>query len=717
MMMNFQRDRRFSLIATHLSILIACCVSGCGESQQDLFMKHAQRDRGTSTKDEAKAPKATPDAKAKPPTHQVVSKQSPKVVDTSVSVSPAVPLDTPSTATDDPSDTQSLEEIVGITPISRRKPETELTVAQRRRRAFENLQKINDALLAYQDKNQRYPRTYHQNAGGVPTLSWRVELLPYLGYEELYKRFDFDRAWNMQPNKDLLQFIPDEYVSPERFDEKTNFVLPASPPFIFGENRSISQSMIDDGPENTIMLLEINDAHAVNWTEPKDFLPKSTMQMSPYVGKLRVDGTFALWANGFPVLLEKSLNDQQLFRAMSYEKSDGLRARDIHRAITVEEFEEDPDLDDSLSDQDLQPQVAEAERVPVGADLPTMIDDVTIAREPVPSAVQLGEAQEKLRRIYSDQLAKATKPDQKGKLAAELIDTAAGMDADPAGAFVLQRAALRLAIEAADGDTLIDAIDQRVARFEVDSFRENLKWIQAFGEETASRDASTVDGDGMLKRALPVIYAGIRENEYMFASSVARIANRFAGNNREDQISRLLTRLRTQLGSAKREYEQSVDDLHRFRINPDDVAAGAAFGSFLCFIKGDWKTGLPLVAEGKGGDLVEVARMDLRGASRTTDQIAIADAWWELSRRGSGAYRQGAEDRAVMWYSQALGRLPASLDRIHVENRLKEADETDGRSPIALCVQLADELGVDLSQSLTSIAVKGGRAARHNEDD
>ncbi|WP_220498244.1 DUF1559 family PulG-like putative transporter [Stieleria mannarensis] len=710
---------RFHSIVTRLLIATACCMPGCGESQQDLFMKHAQRDRGGATQDEAKTPTARPDAPSTPAPRQVAAKPSPRVVETSVSVSPAAKTDkVPPVDAGEPPESKSLEEIVGIQPISQRKPETELTVAQRRRRAFDNLQKINAALLAYLDETRHYPRSYHQNAGGVPTLSWRVELLPYLGYEELYKRFDFDRAWNMPPNKDLLQFIPDEYVSPERFDDKTNFVLPTSAPFIFGDNRSTSQSMVEDGPENTIMLLEINDAHAVHWTEPKDFQPKSMMQMSPYLGKLRVDGTFALWANGFPVLLEKNLSDQQLFQAMTYDKSDALLARDIHRAITVEEVDVDPELSDSLPEQDMQAQTNENEPVPaaVEMEMPTLIEDVDIAREPVPSAVQISKAQEKLRRIYRDQLTEATKPDDKGKLAAELIETAAGLEADPAGAFVLQRAALRLAIEAAEGDTLIDAIDQRVARFEVDSFRENLKWIQEFGAATASRDASFVNGDAILRRAIPVIYAGIHENEYMLASSVARIANRFAGGARDSVVSRLLTRLRTQLGAAQREYEKSMDDLQQYRIDPSNTAAGASFGTFLCFIKGDWKTGLEMVAEGQG-DLAEVAKLDLRGAARAIDQVAIGDAWWELSQRGSGAYRQGAQDRAVLWYTQAMERLPESLDRIHVKNRLQEADQTDGRSPLALCVQLSQEIGVDLSSSLTSIAAKGGRVARRDDDD
>ncbi|MCA9137692.1 MAG: DUF1559 domain-containing protein [Planctomycetales bacterium] len=701
-------DSKYVLNVLYKSLLIglAVTVSGCGESQQDLFMKHAQRDRGDATKDAAAAPKPDPAPQDAAP-QNVPKAPSPQIArtDATPQESAAPTIEVPDHTVADPA---SLTEELGIKPIDQRKPEVELTVAQRRRRSFENLQKINDAIMMYVSVKGHYPARYRTASAGIPSLSWRVEILPYLGYKELYNKFDFSRAWNMQPNKDLLQFIPDEFVSPERFDVKTNYLVPASPGFMFGDNRPLAMSQIDDGPENTIMLVEVNDEHAVNWTEPKDFEPEQSNRMSPYLGKLRVDGTFALWASGFPVLLESGLRDQQLFQAMTYKMSDELSARDIHRAITVEEAEADPEIDGPMPEQVAD--VAEAGTpLPPGMEMTLEPIEEVIVREPIPSAIELTSAQDKLRQIFHDKLVEAKTAEDKSRLASEFIATAEGLDADPAGAYVLQRAALRLAIESSDSTVLIKAVDQRVARFEVDSFRENLKWIQEFGEQTASRDSSTVKGDEILRRAIPVIYAGIRENEFMLASSVSRIANRFTGRASEDKVARLLTRLRTQLGTAKREYEKSVEDLHRFRINPDDRASGAAFGSFLCFIKGDWQTGLKMIADGGSGDLAEVAKMDLRGASRAIDQVAIADAWWDLSQRGSGIYRQGAEDRAVMWYTLAVERLPESLDKIHVQNRLKEAEETDGRSPIALCLQLADEIGVNLGESLTSIAAQGTR--------
>ena len=186
------------------------------------------------------------------------------------------------------------------------------------------------------------------------------------------------------------------------------------------------------------------------------------------------------------------------------------------------------------------------------------------------------------------------------------------------------------------------------------------------------------------------------------------MAYRYTGQERQEKIPKLLSRLRVLLGTANREYEVAVDELRAYRQDPSNVQAGTSFGMFLCMIKGDWQHGLPLLTQSGPVALQEVARLDIAGAKNDQERIAIGDAWWDLSEVArTGAYRQSARDRAVFWYEQAFGSLPDSLDRMHVKSRIDEAEGIDGTSPIALCVQIADELGVDLSYGLAAIADKG----------
>ena len=385
----------------------------------------------------------------------------------------------------------------------------------------------------------------------------------------------------------------------------------------------------------------------------------------------------------------------------------------MHRTISVEEIDDDIAPDDPDLNTDGSSTVA---AMPNQA--PMVVEESELAREPVPSSLQLAGARDKLRRIFADKLAEADDRSKKAALGQEMIDMAAEMQTDPAGAYALQGAALKLANDSGDADLLLRTIDQRVVRFDIDTYEENTKWIQAFGSATASRDSRSVMPGGIVNRCLAIAHNAIHRNEFSQGSAMARLANRYTGMARTEPISRLLNRLQVQLGVASREYDKSKEHLADYRIDPKNTAAGAAFGQFLCFIKGDWKTGLPLIAEHEeGGDLTEVVRMDLRGSSDSSGQIAIADAWWDLSKRANGVYQQGAQDRAIEWYRTALAGLSESLDKLHVENRIAEADESDGRSPLALCQQLSEELGVDLSVSLTTLAVQGGRSGRHHRDD
>jgi hypothetical protein len=84
------------------------------------------------------------------------------------------------------------------------------------------MEKISKALLAYMKKHGNLPPAEY-SIDGRALLSWRVLILDELGYPELRKQFG-DDAWDTPRNKLLLDYIPPEYQSPERTDNKTNYL-------------------------------------------------------------------------------------------------------------------------------------------------------------------------------------------------------------------------------------------------------------------------------------------------------------------------------------------------------------------------------------------------------------------------------------------------------------------------------------------------------------
>ena len=191
-----------------------------------------------------------------------------------------------------------------------------------------------------------------------------------------------------------------------------------------------------------------------------------------------------------------------LLDAFVVDDEENFKAVEIHRPIAFAAVEGPSEISDEI----MPTQIDEVTEIDLAANNTSnvvdrvLIEEKDFSRLPVPTAVQIRTAQQKMRGVFSKQLSAAKAVTAKQKLAQEFLSLAAEMESDPAGAYVLQEAALRIAIESGDAALLIDGIDSRVAQFEVDSLVENLKWYQQFAEETASKSDRLIDGMPLVKR-------------------------------------------------------------------------------------------------------------------------------------------------------------------------------------------------------------------------
>jgi hypothetical protein len=95
--------------------------------------------------------------------------------------------------------------------------------------------------------------------------------------------------------------------------------------------------------------------------------------------------------------------------------------------------------------------------------------------------------------------------------------------------------------------------------------------------------------------------------------------------------------------------------------------------------------GLPLLAIGNDPKLKAAAEKDLAKPAAATDQLVVADAWWDITDTLDSAEKTEAKLRAHFWYSQAVAGL-AGLTKTKVEKRLDEtsklAEQRIGRTAI-----------------------------------
>jgi hypothetical protein len=133
----------------------------------------------------------------------------------------------------------------------------------------QNLAQIALAMHNFHDVNNALPGQYLQGAGS-PTLSWRVAILPYLGYPQLYAAFDKTKPWNDPANLPFLQQMPAVFRSPAdpAGATTTRYEVGTGTNLIFDGPTGVRLSSITDGTSNTLLVGEA--AAGVPWTQPQD---------------------------------------------------------------------------------------------------------------------------------------------------------------------------------------------------------------------------------------------------------------------------------------------------------------------------------------------------------------------------------------------------------------------------------------------------------------
>jgi len=124
------------------------------------------------------------------------------------------------------------------------------------------------------DNNGKYPPPYTKSAQGSPLLSWRVLILPYIEQQNLFNKFNQNEAWDGPTNKPLLSFMPKMYLSSGNYDVntafKTTFLAPVAKETIFSPAGGVTKNSVSDGLSNTILIADVDDDFATEWTRPVD---------------------------------------------------------------------------------------------------------------------------------------------------------------------------------------------------------------------------------------------------------------------------------------------------------------------------------------------------------------------------------------------------------------------------------------------------------------
>jgi prepilin-type processing-associated H-X9-DG protein len=204
------------------------------------------------------------------------------------------------------------------------------------------LHQIGHALHEYHDAQGSFPKVAITDKDGKPGLSWRVAILPYLGRNDLYKKFMLDEPWDSPHNRELLGSMPAVFACPSasRVDASLTSYRAYTGNGAFFEpaydarlakvwwtdpdgtkhyqpepTHGMSFAHFVDGPANTLMVVEANEA--VPWTKPDEFAFDPAHAGGPFfgAGSSHRGGFNAVFVDG-AVRFIKTKSDPQVFRAM-----------------------------------------------------------------------------------------------------------------------------------------------------------------------------------------------------------------------------------------------------------------------------------------------------------------------------------------------------------------------------------------------------------------
>lgn len=186
-------------------------------------------------------------------------------------------------------------------------------------RSRENLKRLAEAMLACNNRQGSMPAQAIYGKEGVPLLSWRVALLPYLGYQDLYDEFRLDEPWDSEHNKKLLPRIPQVYLPPVPQRGKvrygTYYQVFVGPPAPFdGPRGPRAPDTFSDGTSNTILIIEAGEP--VPWTKPQD-LPYAPDKPLPKIGGLFRNDYNCAMADGTVRCISRACSESTLRAAIT----------------------------------------------------------------------------------------------------------------------------------------------------------------------------------------------------------------------------------------------------------------------------------------------------------------------------------------------------------------------------------------------------------------
>jgi hypothetical protein len=181
------------------------------------------------------------------------------------------------------------------------------------------LKRLGLALNQFHEAHGHFPAAAITDKSGTRLLSWRVAILPQLGYQSLYDAFHLNEPWDSPHNIALAVQMPEVFRCPSLPGGRASFtgyqvVVGPKPDLgsigtMFEWARGVEIREVTDGTSNTVLIAETN--RAIPWTQPED-LPFDRDGPPPQFGSGHSGGFQVIFADGAARFIKSSIESQIL---------------------------------------------------------------------------------------------------------------------------------------------------------------------------------------------------------------------------------------------------------------------------------------------------------------------------------------------------------------------------------------------------------------------
>jgi len=288
------------------------------------------------------------------------------------------------------------------------------------------------------------------------------------------------------------------------------------------------------------------------------------------------------------------------------------------------------------------------------------------SRLPTPSSEQQQAALTIVNELgYRDAYVNAGSNKDKLALANELIEAAKKTNDDPPGRYVLLRVARDIAVQVGDYDMAARTIDTIAETFTIDALQ-----MKADAIVRVASVESVVGGHGSLFAHLTTLFTdAVTISDYETARKLVDAATTLAAAPAATTFQNESRELAEELTALERLWEESKQAAKVLESDKTDGAASHVVGTYACFVQGDWKRGLRLLAFSSDADVKTLAIEELAAPEDPQAQLSVADAWWSMGEKHSGIRQRHIRLHAAEWYTRVGPRL-FGLNKQRVEKRL-----------------------------------------------